>query len=429
MVQTREIRSVADLGGEAAGVLTTLVGDMHAGIASRVFGAIGPAAKPTQIIHDAVARTIYGGVDGGIRGATRVAGALASKAWGRDGDESLESQPTIAAAIAAINGLYGAHRDGFARSMQIRHHGTALTPMADRTERAAVGELELAYETFGRAEDPPLLLIMGLATQMLGWDERFCMQLAENGFRVIRFDNRDIGLSTHLHDAGVPNIMALLLGATRSTAPYTLVDMAEDTAGLLDALGLESAHIVGASMGGMIAQQLAISHPHRVRSLTSMMSTPSRKVGQARRRAQRVLFLPQATDQETAAQRALKVYRVIGSPGYPLDERRVADVARRSFARGNNPAGVARQYAAILVSPDRTPGLRTLTVPTLVLHGADDPLVQVDGGRATAAAVPGARLVVVPGMGHNLPQQLWPRLIDDIVAHARAVEVDPATRA
>src|SRR6185437_16378238 len=133
--------------------------------------------------------------------------------------------------------------------------------MADRTERATVGRVELAYETFGDIDNPPLLLIAGLATQMLGWDEQFCMQLADNGFRVIRFDNRDIGLSTHLHDAGVPNIMALLLGATRSAAPYTLVDMADDTAGLLDALGLESAHIVGMSMGGMIAQQLAISHP------------------------------------------------------------------------------------------------------------------------------------------------------------------------
>jgi pimeloyl-ACP methyl ester carboxylesterase len=301
--------------------------------------------------------------------------------------------------------------------------------MAERTERATVGGVDLAYETFGDIDNPPLLLIAGLATQMLGWDEQFCMQLADNGFRVIRFDNRDLGLSTHLHDADVPNIRALLLGATRSTAPYTLVDMADDTAGLLDALGLESAHVVGMSMGGMIAQQLAISHPHRIRSLTSMMSTPSRKVGQARRRAQRVLFLPQPTHQEAAAQRALRVYRVIGSPGYPLDERRVADVARRSFARGNNPAGVARQYAAIVVSPDRSPGLRTLTVPTLVVHGKDDPLIRVDGGRATAGAVPGARLVVFPGMGHDLPEQLWPQLVDEIVTHATSVQPGGATHA
>ena len=292
--------------------------------------------------------------------------------------------------------------------------------MADRSQRAAVGRIELAYETFGDTDAPPMLLIAGLATQMLGWDEQFCMQLADKGFHVIRFDNRDVGRSTHLDDAGVPNLRAMMRGRGRSAAPYTLVDMADDTAGLLDALGLESAHIVGMSMGGMIAQQLAISHPHRARSLTSIMSTPSRAAGQARLRAQRVLFLPPATDQEAAAERALKVYRVIGSPGYRLNEGRVADVARRSFARGNDPAGVARQYAAIVVSPDRSPGLRALTIPTLVIHGEDDPLVQVDGGLATAKAVPGARLVAVPGMGHDLPQQLWPRLVDEIVTHARA---------
>ena len=292
--------------------------------------------------------------------------------------------------------------------------------MADRSQRAAVGRIELAYEAFGDTHAPPILLIAGLATQMLGWDEQFCIRLADKGFRVIRFDNRDVGKSTHLVDAGVPNLRAMMRGRARSTAPYTLVDMAADTAGLLDALGLESAHIVGMSMGGMIAQQLVISHPHRARSLTSIMSTPSRAVGQARLKAQRVLFLPPATDEEAAAERAIKVYRVIGSPGYPLDEGRVADVARRSFARGNDPAGVARQYAAIVVSPDRSPGLRALTIRTLVIHGEDDPLVQVDGGRATAKTVPGARLLVVPGMGHDLPPQLWPRLMDEIVTHAMA---------
>lgn len=290
--------------------------------------------------------------------------------------------------------------------------------MADRSDRVTAGTVDLAYESFGDHTAPPLLLIAGLATQMFGWDHRFCMQLADNGFRVIRFDNRDIGLSTHLDEAGVPDIRAMLRGRKWSSAPYTLTDMADDTAGLLDALDLESAHIVGMSMGGMIAQQLAIDHPRRVRSLTSIMSTPSRRAGQATAEAQRVLFLPAATDEETAARRALRVRRVIGSPGYPLDEAQVADVARRSFARGNNPAGVARQYAAIVVSPERSPGLRALTIPTLVLHGEDDPLVRVGGGRATARAVPRSRLVVYPGMGHDLPQPLWPHIVDEIVTHA-----------
>lgn len=289
---------------------------------------------------------------------------------------------------------------------------------ADGTERATVGTVDLAYESFGSRFAPPLLLIAGLATQMLGWDVRFCRQLADNGFRVIRFDNRDTGQSTHLHDAGVPDIRAMLRGRKWSTAPYTLVDMADDTVGLLDALGIESAHVVGMSMGGMIAQQLAIDHPHRVRTLTSIMSTPSRRAGLARADAQRVLFLPAATDQETAARRALQVYRVIGSPGYPLDEAYVADTARRAFVRGNDPAGVARQYAAIVTSPDRVPALHALTIPTLVLHGEDDPLVAVGGGVATARAVPGARLVVYPGMGHNLPERLWPDFVREIVTHA-----------
>jgi pimeloyl-ACP methyl ester carboxylesterase len=295
--------------------------------------------------------------------------------------------------------------------------------MTNRIQRAPVGDLEIAHESFGDSADPPLLLVVGLATQMLGWDERFCIQLADHGFRVIRFDNRDIGLSTHLTDAGVPDVAALLAGDRSSPAPpYTLLDMARDTAGLLDALGLESAHVVGASMGGMIAQQLAIGHRGRVRSLTSIMSTPSREVGQARPEAMAALFLPPPRDSNQAAERALQVYRVIGSPGYPLDEPRLADLARRSFARGHDAAGVVRQLSAIAVSPDRTPGLRELRVPTLVVHGEDDPLVGVDGGIVTADAVRGARLVMIPGMGHNLPEPLWPQLIEEIVIHARSAE-------
>src|SRR6478752_7332354 len=242
--------------------------------------------------------------------------------------------------------------------------------MTDRTERAAGGRIELAYEAFGDTDAPPMVLIAGLATQMLGWDDRFCIRLADNGFRVNRYDNRDVGRSTHLVDAGTPDIIGLLRGR-KTAVPYTLMDMADGTAGLLDALALESAHVVGMSMGGMIAQQLAISHPHRVRSLTSIMSTPSRRSGRRVGRRSGCCYC-HSRPPKRRPPNALRVYRVIGSPGYPLDERRVADVARRSFARGNNPAGVARQYAAIVVSPDRSPGLRTLTVPPLVVQGAAD---------------------------------------------------------
>ena len=277
--------------------------------------------------------------------------------------------------------------------------------------------IEIAYETFGDAGARPLLLVMGLATQMLGWDEGFCRALADRGFHVIRFDNRDIGLSTHLHDAPEPDVMAAF-GGDFSSASYTLDDMADDTAGLLDALGVDRAHVVGASMGCMIAQTLAIRHPARVRSLTSIMSTPSPDIGGATQEALVVLLAPPATTREEVVQRALTTYRVIGSPGYPLDEDAVAQMAGASFDRAHDPRGVARQLLAIRASGDRTAALRELDVPTLVLHGAADPLVQVAGGEATAKAIPGAELRVFDGMGHNLPRELWPEIVDAIVALA-----------
>ncbi|MCW2817363.1 MAG: alpha/beta hydrolase fold protein [Marmoricola sp.] len=236
--------------------------------------------------------------------------------------------------------------------------------MADRSGRASVGDVELDWEAYGDPTDPPLLLVMGLATQMLGWDDRFCTRLADLGLHVVRFDNRDIGGSTHLTDRGVPDLAAMLAGGPDAPAPaYTLVEMALDTVGLLDALGLDSAHVVGASMGGMIAQQVAISHPTRVRSLTSIMSTPSRQVGRPRPEAQAALLVPPATDEESAVQRSLQVYGVIGSPGFPMDVARRTEIARRSFEREGDPTGSARQYAAILGSPDRTPGCAGWTCP------------------------------------------------------------------
>jgi pimeloyl-ACP methyl ester carboxylesterase len=284
--------------------------------------------------------------------------------------------------------------------------------------RAQVGDLEIAYETFGDAGDPPVLLVMGLATQMIGWPDKFCAGLADRGYFVIRFDNRDIGLSTHLYSAGVPDILTVLGGDSSSVA-YGLADLADDTVGLLDALGLESVHPVGASMGGMITQLVAVRHPSRVRSLTSIMSTtgdPS--VGGPSEAAMALLLAPAARDREAAVQRVIDTYRVIGSPGFEFDESSVRDRAALSFDRAYDPAGVARQLAAILTTPDRTRDLKGVSVPTLVIHGADDALVNVSGGRATAAAVPGAELLVVEGMGHDLPRAMWPEITDRIAALA-----------
>jgi pimeloyl-ACP methyl ester carboxylesterase len=287
---------------------------------------------------------------------------------------------------------------------------TAVEP-----RRTKVGDLELAYETFGSEQDPALLLIMGLAAQMLAWPDEFCTALADTGRYVIRFDNRDIGLSTHFDQVPPPNILKLMQGDT-SDATYRIDDMADDAAGLLTALGIERAHIVGASMGGMIAQAFAIRYPERTLSLTSIMSTPGPDVGPPTREAQAALMVPPANTREEAGARSVEIFRIIGSPGYPMDEEHVADVARRSFDRRSDPAGVMRQLAAVGASGDRTAALQEVTVPALVIHGADDPLVTVAGGKATAAALSGSRLLVLPGMGHDLPRDLWPVIVEAIAA-------------
>jgi len=283
-------------------------------------------------------------------------------------------------------------------------------------QRAQVGDLEIAYETFGDAGDPPILLVMGLATQMIGWPDEFCAGLADRGYFVVRFDNRDIGLSTHLDSAGAPDILTVL-GGDASSVPYGLADLADDTVGLLDALGLDSVHLIGASMGGMIAQLVALQHPARVRSLTSIMSTtgdPS--VGRPSEAALALLVAPAARDRDAAVQRVIDTYRVVGSPGFEFDESALRERAGLSFDRAYDPAGVARQLAAVLTTPDRTRALKGISVPTLVIHGSDDALVDVSGGRATAAAVPGAELLVVDGMGHDLPRAMWPEITDRITA-------------
>jgi pimeloyl-ACP methyl ester carboxylesterase len=292
----------------------------------------------------------------------------------------------------------------------------------DIARRVGPSGIDVAYERFGDPSAPPVLLIMGLATQMLGWPDGFCTMLVERGLQVIRFDNRDIGLSTHLHDARQPDLAAAFAGDT-SSASYLLSDMAADTAGLLDALELDGAHVVGASMGGMIAQALAIDHPERVRSLTSIMSTTGdHAVGQATEEALGALLAPPARNRSEAMDRTVAVFRAIGSPEFELDEAELRERAGLSFDRSNDPTGVARQLLCIIASPDRTQGLGSLSVPTLVIHGAADPLVDVSGGRATAAAIAGAELVVIEGMGHDLPRALWPRITGAVAELVQRVE-------
>lgn len=283
-------------------------------------------------------------------------------------------------------------------------------------EMAKSDGIEIAYERFGDPADPPVLLIHGLATQMLGWPDAFCAALASKGRFVVRFDNRDVGLSTHLHDAPPVDVQALLRGDMAS-APYRLSDMARDTVGLLDALGLDSAHLVGASMGGTIAQTVTIEHPERVRTLTSIMSTTgSPSVGQPSQQALAAVLAPPATDRQGAIERTVNAYRVVRSPGFEFDEAGLRQRAGLAFDRGHDPPGVQRQLAAVWASGDRTTALRAIRRPTLVIHGRDDQLANVSGGIATAEAIPDAELVVFDGMGHDLPRELWPAMVDRISA-------------
>jgi pimeloyl-ACP methyl ester carboxylesterase len=296
---------------------------------------------------------------------------------------------------------------------------------AERT--ASANGIELCYQEMGDPDGEPLLLVMGLATQMIAWADGFCELLAERGFRVVRFDNRDIGRSTRIEAAGMPNLLEMAVGR-RGSAPYFLRDMAADTVGLMDFLEIDSAHLVGASMGGMIVQATAIEHRDRVRSLTSIMSTTgSRRVGHPSYRTFGLLLGKPPREREAAIERVVKTFKTIGSPGYPFEEDRVREIAGRSFDRGHDPSGIARQLHAITASGDRTPGLRKLDIPALVIHGKSDPLVNPSGGRATAKAIPGARLKMVVGMGHDLPQALWLDFVEGIAANAaRAPEGAPA---
>jgi len=293
---------------------------------------------------------------------------------------------------------------------------------------AKVGELEICYETFGSPDDPALLLVMGLGTQMIGWPDRFCAALAARGLHVIRYDNRDVGRSTHLRQHRPPTIKQLLL-RDKSAAAYSLADMADDGMGLLDELGIERAHVAGASMGGMIAQTMAARHPDRVLSLASIMSnTGHRWKGMPGLRVYPIFIRRPADNREGAVESTLSTFRLIGSPGFPFEEEELRRVAQLSYERGYNPAGTARQLAAILAAGDRKAELRRIVAPTVVIHGTRDRMVRPSGGRETAKAIAGARLVEIDGMGHDLPPGVWGRIIEAVVSNIERADT-PVRRA
>jgi pimeloyl-ACP methyl ester carboxylesterase len=294
---------------------------------------------------------------------------------------------------------------------------------------AEVGNgISLCYESFGDAAAPPLVLIMGLGTQMVAWHEDFCTDLAGRGFRVIRFDNRDCGRSTRMDGAPVPSLAQIATRRIPKPA-YKLADLALDSVGLLDVLEIDRAHIVGASMGGMIAQSIAARHPGRTRSLTSIMSnTGARWTGQPALRAYPVLLGKAPGEREAYLAHAAKMWSIIGSPGFERDELELRAMLELSFDRGSNPAGTARQLAAIIASGDRRRELRAVQAPTLVIHGEGDKLVSPSGGRATAKAIDGASLLTIPGMGHDLPREAWPQIVGAIAEHAHAADGSGAAR-
>ena len=283
--------------------------------------------------------------------------------------------------------------------------------------------IDICYDTFGDKSKPTILLIQGFASQMIIWKEEFCRDLASKGFLVIRFDNRDIGLSTKMENLPVPNplsILASLQKGEHPEVPYKLSDMAKDAVGLLDALQIQSVHIVGISMGGMIAQTIAIEHPERVKTLTSLSSTTSNpKLPQAKPEVQKILIIPPPTDREKFIEGQLKIFKVLHGPRYSFPEEFIRERSAKVFDRNFYPTGSSRQFAAIFGSGSRNKALANLQIPTLVIHGDADPLIPVEGGKDTANAIPGAELIIIEGMGHTIPDEVRPQIIDAIVKNAK----------
>jgi pimeloyl-ACP methyl ester carboxylesterase len=294
--------------------------------------------------------------------------------------------------------------------------------------RVHANGIDIEYESIGREGDPVVLLIMGFSGPLTFWPDSLCQGLAKKGFRVIRFDNRDIGRSTHLTKLGAPDLSALmakLMAGGHPVAPYSLDDMAADAAGLLSALGIDRAHVVGASMGGMIAQLVAINHPAKAKSLVSIMSTTGRPdLPQGKPEAFAAIMAPPASaGREDRITRGIEVWGVIGSPGFRTSEAELrARVERSVDYAPYDPAGIVRQMAAIVSAPPRNDCLKSVRLPALVIHGADDPLIPVSGAEDTAKSIPGAKLLIVPGMGHDFPEPLVPTYLEAIGDFVATVE-------
>jgi pimeloyl-ACP methyl ester carboxylesterase len=297
--------------------------------------------------------------------------------------------------------------------------------------KAPANGIEIEYACYGHEDARPLLLLRGLGTQLIQWDPRLCERIASAGHRLVIFDNRDVGLSTHLSEAAVPELGGVaraLAEDRRPEVPYTVDDMADDVVGLMDALAFASVHVAGISMGGMIAQQVAIRHPQRVRSLTSIMSSTSEPgLPAPTPEAQAALMEPAPKERKAYQEYSVRTARCFAGDGFPFDAEAQRELAGRVFDRAFDPDGVGRQMAAVVASGSRHEALARVRTPALVIHGSADPLIPPAGGEATARAIPGARLELIEGMGHDLPEGAWPALVDAITAHTRSAETHGLT--